>query len=63
MNQDVISDTVAITRDFLGGIFNALVEGDNYNEYLAPYGTEWALLPEGKTFEEVRCSLRFCDWL
>jgi hypothetical protein len=63
VNQDVISDTVAITRDFLGGIFNALVEGDNYNEYLAPYGTEWALLPEGKTFEEVRCSLRFCDWL
>jgi len=63
VHQDQLSETVAITRDYRGGIFNALVEYDQYNEYSAPTGTRWALLPEGKTFEETRCELRFCSWL
>jgi len=25
-------------------------------------GTLWAFLPDGKTFEESRCSMRFCSW-
>ena len=60
-NQDMLSDTVALTRDFRGGMFNALYQDDQYN-YLAPSNTEWALLPEGKTFEEGRCQMRFCNW-
>ena len=63
VNQDILSNSVAITRDFRGGIFNALVELDQWNEYEAPTGTRWALLPEGKTFEEARCEMRFCSWL
>lgn len=62
INQDNISEAVAITRDYRGGIFNALVEGDYWSE-CAPTGTRWALLPENKTFEEARCELRFCSWL
>jgi hypothetical protein len=61
-NQDSISANVAITRDYRGGIFNALVDGDLYSEYTAPSGTMWALLPEGKSFEQARCSLQFCEW-
>jgi len=63
INQDMISDSVSITRDYLGGIFNAQVPDDQYYSYQAPTGTLWALLPENKTFEEVRCELRFCSWL
>jgi hypothetical protein len=59
-NQDKLSDTVALTRDFSGNIFNAFY-GD-INDSYAPYNTEWALLPKGKTFEEARCQLVFCDW-
>jgi len=63
INQDNISASVAITRDYYGGIFNALEEGDSSNSYRAPSGTRWALLPPGKSFEEARCDLRFCSWL
>lgn len=64
VNQDFLSDSVAISRDFRGGIFNALVDGDQWNEYRAPSGTRWALLPEGgKSAEESLCELRFCNWL
>lgn len=63
VNQDILSDSVALTRDFRGGIFNAMVESDQWNEQEAPTGTRWALLPEGKTFEEARCELQFCSWL
>jgi hypothetical protein len=61
VNQDILSNTTALTRDFSGGLFNAKVPDDLYN-YLAPSNTEWAMLPEGKTFEEARCSLTFCSW-
>jgi hypothetical protein len=61
-NQDAISSLVAITRDFTGGIFNARV-GEDANNYGAPSGTEWALLPYNKTFEEARCKMRFCNWM
>ena len=60
-NQDKLSDTVAITRDFRGYIFNALVAGD-MNNGSAPFNTEWAMIPEGKTFQEARCSMTFCGW-
>ena len=59
-NQDRISVSVAITRDYRGGIFNALTGN---NDPRGPKGTRWALLPEGKTFEEARCELYFCSWL
>lgn len=63
-NQDLISPKVAITSDYAGvSVFNALVDGDYYNiNGFAPSGTTWAMLPEGKTFEESRCSLRFCSF-
>lgn len=62
INQDIISDTVAITRDYRGGIINALSDTDLYSE-LGPSRTLWALLPENKTFEEARCEMRFCSWI
>jgi hypothetical protein len=62
VNQDAISPgIVAITRDYQGIIFNAL-EGDP-NDWMGPFGTEWDLLPYGKTFEEARCKMRFCNWM
>lgn len=60
VNQDRLSDTVAITRDFRRGIFNAFESP--YDQYEGPSGTEWVLLPEGETFIENRCSLQFGPW-
>jgi hypothetical protein len=59
-NQDILSDTVALTRDYWGSLFNAY---EPYDNYYGPAGTEWALLPEGRTFEEAKCDLYFCDWM
>jgi hypothetical protein len=61
LNQDTISESVSLTRDFTGNLFNAKVPSDQYN-YVAPSNTEWALLPEGKTFAEARCGMSFCAW-
>jgi len=60
-NQDKISDTVALTRDFRGGLINAFHPVSQYSTYMGPYGTEWARLPEGKSVEEARCALQFCS--
>lgn len=60
-NQDMLTETVALTRDYRGGLFNALTPSDQFN-YFAPSNTEWAFLPEGKTFNESRCSLTYCLW-
>lgn len=62
-NQDVLSETVALTRDYNGNLFNARVEYDNHEySYYSPSLTEWAVLPEGQTFAESRCSLYFCSF-
>ena len=37
-NQDMLSDSVALTRDYRGGLFNALVPDDQY-QYYAPSNT------------------------
>jgi hypothetical protein len=58
-NQDKLSPKVALTRDYSGGIFNALAPYDTFN---GPVGTEWALLPDNKTLADTRCSLTFCSW-
>jgi hypothetical protein len=59
INQDILSDTVALTRDFRESMFNALDPSNLYDKNYGPSGTEWALLPDGMTFQEARCSLAF----
>lgn len=58
-NQDFLSETVAITRDFRGSIFNALDPTDSYNTNYGPANTEWVLLPDDMTYEESRCNPLF----
>ena len=39
-NQDIITDTVAITRDDIRGIYNIRQEGE-YEDFFSPAGTQW----------------------
>lgn len=48
-NQDMITDTVAITRGDRQGIFNILVE-DDYEDFFSPAGTLWFF---GGTVQDV----------
>lgn len=48
-NQDMITDTVAITRGDRQGIYNILQEG-TYEDFVSPLGTQWFF---GGTVQDV----------
>ena len=63
-NQDQLSASASLIRDYCGTLFNAEVSYDPCNDWQAPSGTQWASLPEVKLLKRLKAlrGLRFSNF-